>query len=133
MNYLLDTNMCIYLIKEKNAHLLRRVQSYMVGEIGISAITVAELEYGVAKSSQSPRNRLALASFLVPFEILPFGHAAAAEYGSIRAWLEKEGRPIGSMDLLIAAQARAGEVVLVTNDEKEFRRVPGLRIQNWAA
>ncbi len=133
MRYLLDTNICIYLIRRKDARLLWKVQSYRAGDIGISAITVAELEYGVAKSAQASRNRVALASFLAPLDVLDFDREAAVEYGSIRAWLEKEGAPVGPMDLLIASQAVAGKIVLVTNDEKEFRKVPGLHIQNWAA
>jgi tRNA(fMet)-specific endonuclease VapC len=131
LKYLLDTNICIYIIKQKDPDILRRLQSFKEGEVGISSITIAELEYGVARSAQSQRNRLALASFLIPFEIVDFDQEAAMDYGLIRTWLEKEGKPIGSMDMLLAAQARSKGIVLVTNNEKEFARVPGLRLENW--
>lgn len=131
MKYLLDTNICIYIIKQKDSALLRRLQSFKEGEIGISAITIAELEYGVARSAQSQRNRLALASFLIPFEVVDFDQEAAMDYGLIRAWLDKEGKPIGSMDMLLAAQARSKGIVLVTNNEREFGKVPGLQLENW--
>jgi tRNA(fMet)-specific endonuclease VapC len=131
LKYLLDTNICIYIIKKKDPGILRRLQSYKEGEIGISSITIAELEYGVARSTQSQRNRLALASFLIPFEIIDFDQEAATDYGLIRAWLEREGKPIGSMDMLLAAQARSKGIVLVTNNENEFRKVPGLKLDNW--
>lgn len=131
MKYLLDTNICIYIIKQKDTAVLRRLQSFKEGEIAISSISIAELEYGVAKSAQSQRNRLALASFLIPFEVIDFDQEAATDYGLIRAWLEKEGKPIGSMDMLLAAQARSRGIVLVTNNEKELSKVPGLRLENW--
>jgi tRNA(fMet)-specific endonuclease VapC len=131
LKYLLDTNICLYIIKQKDPDILRRLQSFKEGEVGISSITIAELEYGVARSAQSQRNRLALASFLIPFEIVDFDQEAAMDYGLIRTWLEKEGKPIGSMDMLLAAQARSKGIVLVTNNEKEFARVPGLRLENW--
>jgi len=131
LKYLLDTNICIYIIKQKDSALLRRLQSFKEGEIGISAITIAELEYGVARSAQSQRNRLALASFLIPFEVVDFDQEAAMDYGLIRAWLDKEGKPIGSMDMLLAAQARSKGIVLVTNNEREFGKVPGLQLENW--
>lgn len=131
MKYLLDTNICIYIIKQKDPSILRRLQSFKEGEIGISSITIAELEYGVARSVQSQRNRLALSSFLIPFEVVDFDQEAAMDYGLIRAWLEKEGKPIGSMDMLLAAQARSKGIVLITNNEKEFEKVPGLGVENW--
>jgi tRNA(fMet)-specific endonuclease VapC len=131
LKYLLDTNICIYIIKQKDAAVLRKLQSFKEGEIAISSISIAELEYGVAKSMQSQRNRLALASFLIPFEVIDFDREAATDYGLIRAWLEKEGKPIGSMDMLLAAQARSRGIVLVTNNEKELSKVPGLQLENW--
>jgi tRNA(fMet)-specific endonuclease VapC len=131
LKYLLDTNICIYIIKQKDPGILRKLQSFKTGEIGISSITLAELEYGVARSAQSQRNRLALASFRIPFEVVDFDQEAAIDYGLIRAWLEKEGRPIGSMDMLLAAQARSKGIVLVTNNEKEFGKIPGLQLENW--
>jgi len=132
MNYLLDTDICIYIINKKPAAVLKRVQSRQPGQIAISAITVAELEYGVARSRDPGRNRIALLEFLFPFTILDFDQKAAMEYGRIRSSLEARGRPVGPMDLLLAAQAKAHRLILVTNNEKEFARIDGLRIENWA-
>ena len=130
--YLLDTNICIYLIKRQPAVVLKRLREHSISEIGISCITLSELEYGINKSSRPFRNRIALAEFLAPLEILPFDDAAALEYGKLRCILERRGKPIGAMDLLIAAHALAGQSVLVTNNEREFKRIPSLTIQNWA-
>lgn len=130
--FLLDTNICIYLIKRRPGIVLKRLQEYSVAEIGISCITLSELEYGVHKSSQPFRNRIALAEFLAPFEILAFDDNAALEYGKIRWDLERRGQPVGGMDLLIASHALSTQCVLVTNNEREFRRVPGLNVENWA-
>ncbi len=133
MSYLLDTNICIYTINRKPTSLLRRIQARQPGEIAISTITVAELEYGVAHSRNPDQNRIGLLGFLFPFEILDFDQRAAAEYGPIRTSLEKKGRPIGPLDMLLAAQAKSRDFILITNNEKEFRRVEGLRVENWAA
>ena len=132
MNYLLDTNICIYIINKKPAAVVKKVQARQPGQIAISAITVAELEYGVARSRDPGRNRIALLEFLFPFTILDFDQKAAMEYGRIRSSLEARGRPVGPMDLLLAAQAKAHSLILVTNNEKEFARIDGLRIENWA-
>lgn len=132
MNFLLDTDICIYIINRKPAAVLDRVRSKQPGQIAISAITVAELEYGVVRSRDPGRNRIALLEFLFPFTILDFDPKAAMAYGRIRSSLESRGRPIGPMDLLLAAQAKAHNLILVTNNEKEFARVDGLRIENWA-
>jgi tRNA(fMet)-specific endonuclease VapC len=132
MNYLLDTNICIYIINQKPAAVLKRVQSRQPDQIAISTITLAELEYGVARSRYPDRNRMALLEFLLPFTILDFDQKASAEYGRIRAVLEARGRPVGPMDLLLAAQAKSHNLILVTNNEKEFARVDALRIENWA-
>jgi len=131
MNYLLDTDICIYIINKKPPAVLKRVQSKQPGQIAISTITMAELEYGVVRSRYADRNRIALLEFLLPFAILDFDQAAAAEYGRIRSLLESQGRPIGPMDLLLAAQAKSHNLILVTNNEKEFTRIDGLRIENW--
>lgn len=131
MSYLLDTNICIYIIRKRPAAVIERMRSKQPGQVAISTITLAELEYGIARSQYPHRNRIALLEFLSPFAILDFDQRACAEYGRIRASLEMRGRPIGPMDLLLAAQAAAGNLVLVTNNEKEFRRVEGLRIENW--
>ncbi len=132
MNYLLDTNICIYIINRKPAAVLKKVQSKQPGQIAISTITIAELEYGVARSRYPDRNRIALLEFLFPFTILDFDQKASMEYGRIRTSLESRGRPVGPMDLLLAAQAKAHNLILVTNNEKEFARIDDLRIENWA-
>jgi len=128
---MLDTNICIYLIKKKPQGVLKKLAEHKISEDGISAITVAELEYGVAKSAQPDKNRDALDEFLAPFEIISFDDRAALEYGRIRAHLERKGTLIGSMDMLIAAHAQSLGVTLVTNNAKEFKRVPHLRVENW--
>jgi tRNA(fMet)-specific endonuclease VapC len=132
MNYLIDTNICIYIIKQKPPAVLERLQKVNVNEIGISVITLAELEYGVAKSSFPERNKMALVRFLAPFGILPFSETAAAVYGEIRSGLETKGQIIGPYDLLIGAQALTEQLTLVTNNVREFRRISGLAIENWA-
>jgi len=131
MNYLLDTNTCIYVINKKPPAVLRRVQSKRPGQIAISTITIAELEYGVARSRYPERNRIALLEFLFPFTILDFDQKASMEYGLIRALLNAKGKPVGPMDLLLAAQAKSHNLILVTNNEKEFKRIDGLRTENW--
>jgi len=131
MKYLLDTDICIYLIKQKPAEVLEKFRGIPLGEIGISSITVAELEYGVEKSRYPDKNRTALELFLAPLEIALFDRAAARETGVIRAAFERSGTPIGAYDLQIAGQARARDVVLVTNNTKEFDRVDGLEVENW--
>ncbi|MFP3897116.1 MAG: type II toxin-antitoxin system VapC family toxin [Anaerolineales bacterium] len=131
MRYLLDTNICIYLINQKPPSMMNKFNEYSVGEIGVSSITVGELWYGVAKSEHRRKNAKALQQFLLPLVVTTFDEGAAEVYGEIRAALEKEGLPIGAMDMLIAAHALSAGVVLVTNNEQEFARVPGLLIENW--
>jgi len=131
MKWMLDTNICIYLIKERPVSVLERFAAHPVGDLGLSAITLAELDYGIAKSARPAKNREALGAFISPLEIAPFDRAAAASYGRIRAQLEAKGRLIGSLDLLIAAQALSLEVGLVTHNAREFGRVPGLMIEDW--
>ena len=132
MKVMLDTNICIYLIKAQPASVLDRFTAYAVGDIGVSVITLAELEYGIAKSSRPARNRAALEQFVSPLEVAAFDRNATIEYGRVRAVLERKGQPIGSMDLLIAAHAISLDVQLVTHNVKEFRKVPGLRVDDWA-
>ncbi len=132
MKLMLDTNACIYLIKEHPPSFLERFASHTVGDIGVSVITLAELEYGVSKSSRPARNREALDQFISPLEVAPFDRQATAAYGKLRTMLEKQGEPIGSMDLLIAAHALSLDVRLVTRNVREFGRVPGLRFEDWA-
>lgn len=131
MLFMLDTNICIYLIKKKPMEVLERLRSYPIEAVGISAITLAELMFGAAKSSHPEKNQDALNSFLAPMEIAPFDSLAAFHYGGIRSYLELQGKPIGSLDLLIAAHAKSLNTTLVTNNLREFRRVPGLKVDNW--
>jgi tRNA(fMet)-specific endonuclease VapC len=132
MKFILDTNICIYIIKKKPAQVFEKFKGLSLGSVGISSITLAELEYGVKKSAQPEKNQTALNQFLIPLEIFDFDIRAAAAYGKIRAELESNGIPIGPLDTLIAAHAKSLEATLVTNNEKEFRRVTGLKIENWA-
>ena len=132
MSYLLDTNICIYIINARPAHVLERFRQENIGNIGISSITAAELSFGVFKSG-SEKNRRALEMFFSPLELFAFDASAIWHYGEIRTELEKKGTPIGSLDTMIAAHAIALNAVLVTNNTKEFNRVKGLTIENWAA
>jgi tRNA(fMet)-specific endonuclease VapC len=131
MKYMLDTNICVYLIRNKQPQLLTRLSRYSIEDVGLSTITVAELQHGVRKSSRPEQNLQALDQFLVPLSILDFDYQAAAAYGSVRAYLEKQGSVIGSMDALIAAHALSHNITLVTNNTREFSRVPGLSIEDW--
>lgn len=132
MKYMLDTNICIYAIKKKPEQVLKRLKENWEKGLCISAITLAELEYGVQKSAYPEKNELALIQFLSIMTVLPFDDMAAVAYGKICALLQKQGTPFGTMDMLIAAHAKAENIVLITNHEKEFRRVPELKVENWA-
>lgn len=132
MTYMLDTNICIYAMKNKPERVLKRLKEELNSGICISSITLAELEYGMKHSSDPARNEQALLRFLVPLSILPFGAAAASKYGEIRAYLQSQGTPIGPLDMLIAGHAKAENLILVTNNVREFERVPNLEIENWA-
>lgn len=127
---LLDTNTCIYIINRRPPEVFEHFAGREVGEVAISSITGAELTFGVAKSG-SRKNRDALDKFLAPLVVLPFDETAMREYGELRSHLERQGQPIGALDQLIAAHALALDAVLVTNNEREFRRVPRLRLANW--
>ncbi|MGB6296643.1 MAG: type II toxin-antitoxin system VapC family toxin [Rivularia sp. (in: cyanobacteria)] len=131
MKFLLDTNTCIYIIKNKPPQVLQKFQTLNISDIGISSITVAELEYGVYKSQRQEKNKLALTQFLIPLEIVSFDEISTQLYGQIRAELEKKGTVIGAMDMLIASQAMSLGLTLVTNNIKEFSRIPGLVLENW--
>lgn len=132
MKFLIDTNICIYIINRRPPEVILKFRRFDAGEIGVSAITVSELAYGAEKSAHQKENRRRLEAFLMPFEVLPYDDASASAYGSIRTDLEKSDRVIGPLDMLIAAHAVSQERVLVTNNEDEFRRVPGLIVENWA-
>lgn len=131
MKVMLDTTICIYLIKQQPPSIIERFLSHPVGDIEISSITAAELAYGVSKSHYSSKNRHALEQFLAPLQVAAFDQTAARSYGRLRAQLEAKGTPIGSMDMLIAAHALSLGVRLVSNNLREFRHVPGLRLENW--
>ena len=129
----LDTNICIFIIKQQPKNVLKRFLEYQAGDIGISSITLSELRYGVAKSQHITKNTKALDEFIVPLEVIPYDEEAALAYGIIRSNLEKAGTPIGSMDMLIAAHAVSLGVTLVTNNTREFVRIPELTIIDWAS
>jgi tRNA(fMet)-specific endonuclease VapC len=128
---MLDTDICIELIRTKSPEFQRNISTLSFGDVGLSAIVVAELRYGVSKSQHRERNHRALEQFLIPLIIADFDQAAATAYGTIRDQLERQGTPIGPLDMLIAAHALSLDVTLVTNNEREFSRVPGLAIDNW--
>jgi tRNA(fMet)-specific endonuclease VapC len=132
MKYMLDTNICIYLIKQNPAKVIKHFKSHAIGDIGISSITLAELRYGVSKSQHVEKNQQALDEFILSLEIADFDEKAAQEYGAIRAELERSGKSIGSMDMLIGAHARALGSTLVTNNTKEFKQIKNLKIADWS-
>ncbi len=131
MKLLLDTNICIYIIKQQPVTVLNHFLEYQIGDIGISSITLSELRYGVAKSVHREKNAKALDEFVIPLEVVSYDESAAHAYGNIRATLEKAGTPIGSMDMLIAAHAVSLGIPLITNNTHEFQRVPSLKIIDW--
>jgi tRNA(fMet)-specific endonuclease VapC len=131
LTHLLDTNICVAVIRQRSPRVLTRLQKMLPGSVGVSIVTVAELQFGAAKSLNPPRNRDALEQFLLPLEICDYDPAAALHYGEIRARLEKAGTPIGPLDTLIAAHAKSLNVTLVTNNLAEFRRVSGLKVEDW--
>jgi tRNA(fMet)-specific endonuclease VapC len=132
MKYMLDTNMCIYIIKKHPENVLKKFKTLDVGDICISSITLAELMYGAYKSHHQQQNKIALEEFAAPLEIVPFDGSAVDHCGQVRAYLEKKGTPIGSLDTMIAAIALSLDLLLVTNNVKEFSRVPHLKIEDWA-
>jgi len=133
MNYLLDTNICIYLIKKRPPQVIARFKKLQLEDVAISSVTLAELEYGVKKSQAKEKNQQALEEFISPLIVLPFDKQAASYYGDLRAYLERMGTPIGSLDFMIAAHALSLGITLVTNNTKEFIRVSGLKIENWVS
>jgi len=131
MRWMLDTDICIALIKRQPPNLIRRLQAKALGDVGVSTITLGELQFGAAKSAKAEQNRAALEQFLLPLDIASFDEDAAAVYGSVRAFLEQKGTPIGTLDTLIAAHALSRDVVLVTHNVRELQRVQKLRIEDW--
>ena len=133
MKYLLDTNICIYIIKRKPQSVLNRFQRHSADDLGISSVTVAELRYGAEKSGRPHQNHAALDAFLAPLLVADFDSLAADRYGKVRAELERCGTPIGPLDTMIAAHSLSLAVTLITANITEFSRVPGLEIENWIA
>lgn len=130
MRFMLDTNICIYTIKHRPPEVIAALRAHESAGLGLSSVTVAELYFGVAKSG-SARNLSALEQFLAPLELADFDRSAAAACGPLRAAMEAAGTPIGPLDTQIAAHALALGVTLVSNNTREFARVPGLRLENW--
>jgi len=130
--YLLDTNICIYIINRRPQRVIDTFESMNIYEIRLSSITLSELEYGASKSQYRVQNRLALLAFASPFEIIPFDDTDAEIFGLIRAGLERHGQLIGPYDMQIAAQALSRNYTLVTNNTGEFARIRGLKLENWA-
>jgi tRNA(fMet)-specific endonuclease VapC len=131
MRYMLDTNTCIYLIKHHPPEVKQRVGTLSVGEVAVSSVVIAELWYGIVQSTKKKHNEAALEDFLKYVTILDWPMQAAPEYGRIRAHLKKKSTLIGAMDLLIAAHAVTLDAVLVTDNVREFGRVPRLKVENW--
>jgi len=129
--YLLDTNICIFLIKKKNPLLLETIKKKQTKGLFISSLTIAELEFGIQKSEQKEKNKIALIGLLSIFTIINFDNNDASAYGIIRSTLEKSGNVIGNIDMLLAAQAISRNLIFVTNNSKEFKRVPDLKIEDW--
>jgi tRNA(fMet)-specific endonuclease VapC len=130
--FLLDSNICIYVINNRPIKVVRKIKEYIPPEIKLSSISIAELEYGVSKSQNREKNRQALVNFASAFDIIDFNGEDAELYGIIRADLEKKGQVIGPYDMQIAAQVLSRNYVLVTNNVNEFSRISGLKIENWA-
>jgi tRNA(fMet)-specific endonuclease VapC len=131
IGYMLDTNICVALMRGRSARALDRLWQHRTDLIAISIITLAELEFGVAKSARPSYNASHLAAFISPLAILSFDALAAGIYGTVRMGLEQVGMPIGPLDTLIAAHALSLRMTLITNNEREFSRVAGLQIENW--
>ena len=131
MKYMLDTNVCIFIIKNQPENVIRKFMEHDPGDICISAITYAELVHGVEKSQSREKNRIALTVLLSEIQIVSFDDLAAQVYGMVRADLQKKGTPIGPLDTLIAAHAKALNLTLVTNNTGEFARVDGLALDDW--
>jgi len=132
MKYILDTNICIYIINKKPAKVLRKFERHPVYDFGISSITHAELQYGIEESENKNTNQAALDEFLLPLTILPFqGKRLVKCYGEIRTALESKGQTIGPLDMLIAAHALSLDLTIISNNIKEFSRIANLKCENW--
>ena len=130
LQYMLDTNICIYVIKNYPPELRERFNA-LAEQLCMSSTTLAELHYGAEKSARRLENLQVIAQFCARLEVLAFPEKAAAHFGQIRAEVERLGTPLGPLDMLIAAHARAEGLIVVTNNAREFRRLPGVRVENW--
>ncbi len=131
MMFLIDTNICIYIMNDHPPQVIQKFREIGVGNICISSITVSELQYGACKSKHIKKNMKRLDEFLSPFEIISYDESASRYYGKIRSHLEKQGNVIGPLDMLIAAHALSEKLTVITNNEKEFKRVKGLKVEKW--
>ena len=131
MMFLIDTNICIYIMNNHPPQVIQKFREIGAGNVCISSVTVSELQYGVFKSKQIKKNVKRLDEFLSPFEIISYDESASIYYGKIRSHLEKKGHVIGPLDMLIAAHAVSENLTLITNNEKEFKRVKSLKVENW--
>ena len=131
MKYLLDTSVCVELIRGKRARLLKRMAERPTSDFAISSITLAELQYGAEKSGRPPHQRQTLETFLLAIAVIDFDSEAAAAYGKMRVPLEAAGTPIGALDTLIAAHALSRNLILLTHNLREFKRVRGLKVEDW--
>lgn len=131
--YLLDTNICIFLLNQRGGfeNIIQRMNGMSRENIGISAITVAELDYSIAASKKQADNAKRLERFLLDFEVIDFNRTSAAAYGPLRSNLQAQSNPIGPVDFLIAAHALASNAILITNNTREFEHVPRLRLEDW--
>lgn|SRR3990167_11376415 len=132
MIHMLDTNICVYIMNDKPAHVAERLRAFSLNDIAISSIVLSELSFGVYKSTHFKRNLALLESFIKPIQVISYDNVAAFQYGELRTELEREGAPIGQLDMMIAAHALSLSATLVSNNLKEFSRVKGLRCENWA-
>ncbi len=131
VKYLLDTNICIYITKNRPPEVLEKFKTLKRGEVAMSTITYGELRYGAQKSSQSKKINQILERLIKLIPVLPLNNSVATFYGQVRSACEKQGKPIGNNDLWIASHALDLKLTLVTNNEKEFKRVKGLTVENW--
>jgi tRNA(fMet)-specific endonuclease VapC len=129
--YLLDTNICIYIINKNPIQVVTHITSLKPHQIKLSSISLAELEYGASKSKDREKNRQAIINFASAFDIIEFDDNDAEVYGLIRAELERKGQLIGPYDMQIAAQAISRNLILVTNNISEFSRIPNIKLENW--
>jgi tRNA(fMet)-specific endonuclease VapC len=130
LTYMLDTNICIYVMKNYPQHLREKFNS-LAEQLCISSITLGELHYGAEKSARRVENLLAIEHFVARLDVLPFAAKAAAHYGQVRAELERAGTPCGPHDMQTGGHARSEGLIVVTNNMREFGRMPGIRVENW--